>query len=201
MSESRQPPNPANGFRLAVLVEGAIGLVAVGLAQLFGISLSDQFPATRAGWLDGLTAGVVATLPMLLVVGWMLYSRWGPLVGLREQVQRMIGELFPNAGIAELATIAALAGVGEELMFRGVLQTGIAEWTTPVTGLVAASVIFGALHAVTRLYFALATLIGLFLGWLLMEFHDLTIPIVAHGLYDFVALLYLTRNPPDETLL
>jgi len=87
------------------------------------------------------------------------------------------------------------------LMFRGVLQTGIAQWTTPIAGLVAASLIFGALHAVTRLYFALTTLVGLFLGWLLMEFHDLTIPIVAHGLYDFVALLYLTRNSPDETLL
>ena len=30
-------------------------------------------------------------------------------------------------------------------------------------------------------------MIGAYFGWLLVEFDDLTVPIVAHALYDFVA--------------
>lgn len=201
MTESREPLKNSNGFRMAVLVEGAIGLVAVGLAELFGISLRDQFGATREALASGVVAGIAATVPMLALYWWLTISSWAPLVELRETVRRMVGELFPDAKIPELITIAALAGVGEELLFRGVVQTGIGQLTSPTIGLIAGSLIFGALHAVSKLYFVLATLIGMYLGWLLLEFDDLTVPIVAHALYDFVALTYLTRTSNDETPL
>jgi membrane protease YdiL (CAAX protease family) len=201
MTESREPLQNSNGFRMAVLVEGAIGLVAVGLAQLFGVSLRDQFGASKADLVDGLLTGTAATLPMLAMYWWLTVSAWPPLVELRETVRRMVRELFFAARLPELATIAVLAGVGEELLFRGVIQTGIGQLTTPAIGLVAGSLIFGALHAVSKLYFVLATLIGLYLGWLLLEFQDLTVPIVAHSLYDFIALTYLTRSFTDEAPL
>lgn len=199
--ESTPAPKNSQGFRLAVLVEGAIGLAAVGLAGLFGISLREQFAMNRAELIEGVMAGIVATLPMLAIYWWMTISMWAPLVELRQMVRKMVSELFAGAGFPELATIAVLAGVGEELLFRGVLQTGISHWTTPAIGLVASSLVFGGLHAVSRLYFVLATLIGLYLGWLLMEFEDLTVPIVAHALYDFIALIYLTRTTTDEDAL
>ena len=69
----------------------------------------------------------------------MLDSSWRPLVELKQQVRAMIRELFPRARVFELAIIAVLAGVGEELLFRGVLQTLVGRWTTPVVGLVVAS--------------------------------------------------------------
>ncbi len=193
------PENPA-GFRLAVLVESALGLAALGLAKLLGVSLGEQFAAGPSALMYDVLLGVVATLPMLAMFWAMLDSRWQPLVELQLQVRRMVRELFPRASVMQLALIAVLAGVGEELLFRGVLQTAVGEWTTPLVGLVLASLVFGALHAVTWLYFVLATLIGAYLGWLLIEFKDLTVPIVAHGLYDFVALLFLTRNQENEPL-
>lgn len=186
---------------MAVLVEGAIGLVAAGLAELFGISLREQFGASKEELLDSVVAGVAATMPMLAIYWWLSVSSWAPLVELRETVRRMVRELFPDAKIPELATIALLAGVGEELLFRGVVQTGIGALTTPAVGLVAGSLVFGGLHAVSRLYFVLATLIGLYLGWLMMEFEDITVPIVAHALYDFVALTYLTYAFNDKAPL
>lgn len=196
--EHAPPPENSQGFRLAVLVEGAIGIAAVGVAQVFGISLRDQFASNRAELFDGLLAGIVATLPMLAIYWWMTVTRWPSLVELRRMVRQMVRELFPRARIPELLTIAVLAGVGEELLFRGVWQTAVAQWTTPAVGLVAGSLVFGGLHAVSRIYFILATLIGMYLGWLLLEFGDLTVPIVAHGLYDFVALLYLTRSTDSD---
>ena len=45
-----------------------------------------------------------------------------------------------------------------------------------------------------RLYFVLATVIGLYLGWFALYFGELVTPIVAHSLYDFLALVYLSRD-------
>jgi membrane protease YdiL (CAAX protease family) len=55
-------------------------------------------------------------------------------------------------------------------------------------------VLFGLLHALSKIYFALATLIGLGLGWMTWYFNDLVGPMVAHTVYDFLALLYLSRT-------
>ncbi len=184
--------NPA-GFRLAVVVEGALGLVALGLAWLFGVSLREEFATTARGLVEGALYGAAATLPMLALFWWLLEAPWRPFVELKTQVANMIRELFPRARTIELAIIAILAGTSEELLFRGVLQTVAIRWTTPIIGLVIASLVFGGLHAVSRLYFFLATVIGVYLGWLHLECHDLTVPIVAHALYDFVALMYLTK--------
>ena len=201
MSTNSPPPENTAGFRLAIVVEGALGLVAIGLAKLFGVPLREQFAAGPHALLDDVLLGVLATLPMLAMFWAMLDARWRPFVDLKNQVRAMVRELFPRARIIELAIIAILAGVSEELLFRGVLQTLVGRWTSPLIGLVIASLIFGAMHAVSRLYFVLATVIGAYLGWLFVEFDDLTVPIVAHGLYDFVALVYLTRSKESEAAL
>jgi membrane protease YdiL (CAAX protease family) len=109
-------------------------------------------------------------------------------------VQWLIGEMFPDGRIRQFALVALLAGVGEELLFRGVVQRLLIDWTTPAAGLVAASLVFGAAHALSKLYFLLATLIGLCFGWLVLYYGDLIAPMVAHSVYDFVALVYISRT-------
>lgn len=183
-----------------MVVEGALGLVALGLAKLLGAPLREQFAATPTGVLVGVLLGIVATLPMLALFLWVVNSRRKSLVELRKTVTQMVCELFPRESKCELAIIAMLAGVSEELLFRGVLQAVFAQWGTPLVGLAIASLMFGGVHAISRLYFVLATLIGVYLGWLLLEFSDLTVPIIAHGLYDFVALIYLTSKRESEAL-
>lgn len=96
--------------------------------------------------------------------------------------------------MAQFALVAVLAGVGEELLFRGVLQTLLIRWTTLIVGLLAASLLFGLAHALSRIYFLLATLIGLYLGCLVIQCNDLVSVMVAHALYDFLALAYLSRH-------
>ena len=100
---------------------------------------------------------------------------------------------FPSGSYAQFAMVALLAGVGEELLFRGVIQSKLVEWTSPVIGVVLASLVFGAAHALSRLYFVLATLIGLYLGWLVERYGELVTPMIAHSLYDFLALVYLSK--------
>ena len=181
---------------MAVLVEGGLAVIAVALAWLFRVELREQFPSDGREWIAATGRGIVATLPMLVGFWLLVRSSHAELVRLRKQVEWVIGELFPTASYAQFALVALLAGVGEELLFRGVVQTLLGRWTTPVVGLALASLLFGAAHALSRLYFLLATLIGAYLGWMALDYNDLVAPIVAHGLYDFLALTYLAKHRP-----
>jgi membrane protease YdiL (CAAX protease family) len=203
MAEIQQRPN---GFAMAVLVEGGLALVAVLLAWVFRVPLREQMPANSEQLVYAIARGVLVTLPMLAVFLWLVHSSRASLRELREQVEWLIGEMFPSASPAQFALVALLAGVGEELLFRGVLQPVFGQWTTPVTGMIVASLLFGAAHALSKLYFLLATAIGLCFGWLTLQYNDLVAPMLAHSLYDFFALSYLTRRlrlsgdstPPHE---
>jgi len=199
-------PERNDGFATAVLVESAIGIAALVLAWLFNVSLQHQVASPGRPLVVAVVRGLVATIPMLLAFWWLIQSKLPLLRELREQVEWLVHEMFPNASAAQFAMVAALAGIGEELLFRGVLQTKLGEWTTPVAGLAITSCLFGLAHALSRLYFLFAVIVGAFLGWLALAFHDLVAPMIAHGLYDFIALMYISRTaarprprPNDDT--
>jgi membrane protease YdiL (CAAX protease family) len=195
-------PEQTNGFAMAVMVEGGLAMVALVLAWLFSVSLRDQFPNRGQPFVTSLAIGIAATLPMLFVFWLLVNSRRTTFRQLREQVDWLIREMFPMRSVSQFAMVATLAGVGEELLFRGVLQAKLVQWTTPLIGIVIASILFGFAHALSNLYFAFAVAVGAFLGWLALEFHELVAPMVAHGLYDFLALVYLSRaNPAPLTNL
>jgi membrane protease YdiL (CAAX protease family) len=189
----------SDGFAMAVVVEGGLALIAVAAAWLFHVSLRDLFPTDRASLVSAVARGLLATAPMLIIFWILVNSNWPMLRQLREQVEWLIGEMFPNGSIAQFATVAVLAGVGEELLFRGSLQTALSNWTTPVTGLVITSLLFGLAHALSKLYFFFAVAVGAFLGWMTLRYNDLVAPIIAHGLYDFLALAYLSRRGQRAT--
>jgi len=186
----------SSGLRMAVLVEGGLAVLAVGAGWLMSIPLRGLLPATMAELSSAVLRGLVATLPLVIALWWLVHARWPAAQRLRMQAQRLVAELFHSASWAELALIAVLAGVGEELLFRGVLQTLVGRWISPEWALAIVSLVFGLFHALSLLYFLLAALVGAYFGWLVLEYHDLTAAIVAHALYDFIALLYLSRRPP-----
>jgi hypothetical protein len=183
----------SDGFAMAVMVEGGLALLAVMVAWLFRVPLGDQVAAWGPPLAWAVARGMLVTLPMLAIFWWLMHWDRPTLRQLREQVQWLIGEMFPDASIGQFAFVALLAGVGEELLFRGVIQWLLIDWTTPVAGLVITSLLFGAAHALSKLYFLLATLIGVCFGWLVLHYNDLIAPMVAHSVYDFVALVYLSK--------
>jgi uncharacterized protein len=179
---------------MAVVVEGGLALAAAFLAWLLGVRLRDQFPSAAATWAAAIARGILAALPMLVLFWVLVHSKRAAMRQLRQQVEWLVREMFPAGSALQFGFVALLAGVGEELLFRGVLQAKIVEWTSPAAGLIIASLLFGAAHALSRLYFFLATVIGLYLGWFALLFGELVTPIVAHALYDFLALVYLSRT-------
>ena len=173
---------------LALAFEGALGAVGWALCAWRDVPLAPRMTVSSDVWLRS----VIASQPMLLLLLFLTRSEWRPIAELRRQVEPLVSELFRNVSWLGLAVVAIAAGVGEEVLFRGALQPLAERWWGPVAGLIVVSVLFGALHAASPMYFVLATIVGFYLGWLAQHFDDLTAPIFVHAVYDFAALVVLT---------
>lgn len=176
--------------RAALVVEGGLALGAIVLGWFFELPLSGHIAWTASGFAQG----ILATLP--LVIGLLVLDRWplGPISGLKAMMQDSILPLFRECSIGELLMISIAAGVGEELLFRGVGQLGVERLGGPAWLAVAiASVLFGLGHPISTTYVVLAALIGAYFGILFVETGNLLAPMVAHATYDFVALVYLLQ--------
>jgi membrane protease YdiL (CAAX protease family) len=167
---------------LALLVEGVAIILALVLARLWGITL---FPLTEHLLRDCLIGTTGAAIPFALFI--FSLSEKGkaiPIIrSLRKTITGDIRALFASATFIDICLISLMAGVAEELLFRGVIQ---AQW-----GIIAASILFGVLHSITPAYILLATLIGFYIGLLYQVFQSILIPIQLHCIYDFGALIYL----------
>ena len=178
---------------MAAVFEGSLILAAIALGWLLDAPPLKTFQFN----VQGVCVGLAATLPPLAVFWLCLKCPWRPLAKISRIMNEMIVPLFRECRLVELAIIAALAGVGEEMLFRGVVQAAVMQKIAGPGGvwfgLLGAAVLFGLLHLITPTYAILAGLIGLYFGWLWLACGNLLAPITAHGAYDFLALLYLTR--------
>ena len=192
---SRQPES-RNITPMAAGFEASLAVVAIGLGWLIGVK-----PLETLTWEPAaLVWGVVATLPLFVMLWLMLSFPRGPFRKLIEIVDELVVTMFHKASLAELAIVALMAGIGEELLFRGVVQTALAQWTgSPIAALLASGVLFGLIHSVTRTYAALAAVVGIYLGWLWLATGNMLSPVVAHAVYDFGALWYLRHTSPRRT--
>jgi uncharacterized protein len=165
-------------------------VLAWGLGLWLGIDPGERF------YLSGtaVVAGVLASVPLLLGLRWTLSTSFPPVRRLVEVVQDQLGPLIARRSSLELAALATLAGLAEEILFRGVVQVAIARVVPEVAALVLASIAFGLAHFITRAYALLAGIAGLYLGTLFLAQGNLLVPVVAHALYDFIALMCLVRR-------
>jgi uncharacterized protein len=174
---------------LALTGEAGLLLLAWALSRWLDIS---AFQSLRPS-LTALAWGITATLPLLLGLRWMLTTGWEPIRHLVEFVVEQMGPPLGRCSTVELAALAAVAGISEEVLFRGVVQVGLARLLPAVWALVMASALFGLVHFATRAYALLAAVMGLYLGILFLVQGSLMTPIITHGLYDFVALFHVAR--------
>ena len=187
----------------SVLIVAAVALAY--LAQTPALGLGTGFVIrTLQSWQTGLCA----TLPLglLAVVLDRFEARVPALQKVTQATQRsvltLLGSRFlPLTGLVVSAALGIAAGVGEEWLVRGVLQTELTNLlanTVPSStsinpssiAVVLSSILFGALHAVTPIYAFLATLASLYFGWLYVWSDNLAISMICHGLYDIGALYY-----------
>jgi membrane protease YdiL (CAAX protease family) len=181
---------------MAVAFEG--GLVVVGLA--IGWLMSP--PAWDLAWwsVKAVLLGALWTLPLLAALVFLRQLRTGAVGRFNRTIDELLVPLFSELALWQFALISLLAGVGEELLFRGILQRLLSGPLGEIWAIVLTSVVFGVAHLVTPLYGVLAGLVSVYLGWLLVRYDNLAVPMVTHAVYDFVALAYLARPRKYEGL-
>lgn len=189
---------PKNIAPLAFGFEIALAMVAALLGWLFGHSPLSTLELTPDGFVSGARAcgwGALAALPPL--AGFFVIDRFKfrPFHVLQRLVDEQIVPLFSESRWWEIALVSVAAGVGEELLFRGLLQDGAARSIGGTAGLWIglglASIVFGLCHALNGAYAILATLMGLYLGLLFVATNSVLAVVVTHAAYDFVVLAYL----------
>lgn len=201
MASTDTDHSPNSFVLMAFSFEASLGIGALLVGRVVGVDPLSSIPTTTGSLHHHVAAigwGVVATVPLLIGLLLIQRLRFRSLVRIRRFVTVRVVPLFARLSLFELATISFAAGFGEELLFRGLLQAGIAESVGGTSGMATAivvvSVLFGICHWLTPAYAVLATLAGMYFGVLFLLTGNLLAPLVAHSLYDFLALVYLTRR-------
>jgi hypothetical protein len=111
-------------------------------------------------------------------------------------------ELVSNANGGELALLCfALSigpGVGEELLFRGYIQTRLVQRHGARTGIIITSILFGLMH-LDQLQSVMAAILGLYMGWVALRLGSIVPAIIAHALNNLVATLATGLLPDFRT--
>lgn len=179
---------------LAVIFEGSLAPLSLFLGWWIGHN-----PLSRFSWV-GVDAlwGAAAMLPLAAI--FLSIIRWplGPLRQIKQFCEEEFVPLLAGSSWSDIALIALSAGVGEEMLFRGVVQSALGSWLGVYWGLVLASVLFGLLHPISLPYVVVTTCVGFYIGLTYLLSGNLLTAIVAHGLYDFVLMAYLLKRHPGE---
>ncbi len=192
-----QPPRRPTIVSRVIAVEGGLIALAWILARAFDRPL---FELIVVDW-EGVVAGLLATVPPYAAMVWSTRTTMPPFPQVRRDIERLVVPLFRGMSLWDMVLIALLAGVGEEVFFRGLVQPGLTGWIGVWPAVVLTAVLFGALHWITPAYAALAGLVGFYLGAFMVVSGNLVVPILVHALYDFLALRYLlgrSAAPAEE---
>ena len=155
----------------------------------FGPGISFDVQSIRTGSLLALPLGAFAAALDLIE------DRFPALQDVTTATQRSVLALLGGTWKPQIAVITALAlgmaaGFGEEMLFRGILQYELGSRFGQVVAVGLSSIIFGALHAVTPLYAALATIASVYFGGVYLVTGNLAVAIACHAVYDIGALLF-----------
>ncbi len=166
-----------------------LSAVAIGLSLLLNTPLGPQlaFDGNDIAW------GVIATVPLGLFLYWFSVTEIPSLKAFRNSQIDFFADIGFRFTPLRITLMAIGAGVSEELLFRGVLQTWVAGQTSVIMAIIVTNIIFGLLHFRTALYAIIAGFVGVYLGALYVLTDNLLTPIITHGLYDAIALEYTRR--------
>ncbi len=156
-------------------------------------------PNNRANFIKlgtGLAVGLsLLTIGAGLIAGTLIYFGNGlELFGAGQVLLTLI-----------LAAVLAMAsGFGEEIAFRGYLQSRITQRYNSKTAVVIVAVLFALSHPLDQgnnplLYIATAILVGILLGTIFAITGSLWMGIALHTVWNYVQIAVLAiRNSPDE---
>lgn len=190
-------------LQAALVCEGLLLVTAFIFSVLFDIPLYAEFEIPLIG------LGLIAAFPLIggnIAFSQFASARPAKFPTFNRFLKELIEPLCQELPVSAAFVVAMLSGVCEELFFRGVLQTFLSEFLGLVPAIVIINGFFAVIHFVGRLrdfwklipfYF----FCGVYFSVLTYATADLTASIVAHGLNNFIAVLYVRRLMASRKVL
>ena len=179
----------ALGTATALLAVQCIVMIAVGLLlwHWSGRALAAFVTVSGPQLIQGVALGLA-----MISLAFVLF-RGFPRLG--ESLVRMQAETYaflgPKLGMPAIVFISLCAGVGEEALFRGGVQTFLSDDAGALAAIAVSSAVFAAIHLGKPVITALLFVVGLIFGMVYWLTESLSAVMIGHALYDVWALKFL----------
>ena len=177
-------------FSLILASQLAIVLLGAFLLWVCDVKL----PVAVVNGLSASVGGIGLAVVTFFVI-FLLFRIGGNFARVLHTDLQRITVLFSGCTWWHIFCIAILAGVGEELLFRGFFQTWLSNYLSISLAILAVSIVFGLLHYLSHAYFVCTLLISIAFGAVYYFSGSLLMVMVWHGAYDFIALVIIVKFP------
>jgi membrane protease YdiL (CAAX protease family) len=190
----------AGQYRMGIGVSSLLGVIlpVVLLTRKFPSGFTGQVRLSKPR-MHRLILVIVAAFAAVVLVDqiYVINQRFNPVP---EDYAEQIRELKPEGALQFVVTLLGLCflvPIAEEVVFRGLIQRIFSRNMGPVIGVLLAGAVFGAVHLNAHLLVSI-TVFGWFLGFLFEATGNLAYPMVAHAIFNGVALMQLVSDESVE---
>jgi membrane protease YdiL (CAAX protease family) len=145
--------------------------------------------------LNTIFSGVISAIILYFI---FLAGKYGSelLFSFGQQQITSVYQLGKNTDYAVISLVLVVAGIGEELLWRGFLQQNLTQLFSAKLGYIITSLIYAGVHIWTgNLILVLAALTaGLFWGYLYWKNKSLMQVIISHVLWDLLVFALFPLN-------
>lgn len=184
-------PLPAAKIVVALAVQ-AVVMTLIGFALWRWSGRDGAAYVTWSVWqlVTGLALGGA-----LIAVAWAVFAGF-PRIG--ESLVRMqaktYGFIGGQLGLPAIVAISLCAGIGEEALFRGGIQTYLSDLVGEPGAIALSSAAFAAIHLARPMISVMLFVIGGLFGVIYWQTGSLLVVMLGHALYDVWALRYLLNE-------
>jgi membrane protease YdiL (CAAX protease family) len=187
-------------YRIGLIVAPLLGIIAPVylITHRFPAGFRKQLRIHRPNLLQSLWV-LIATSCVVVIVDY-IYAFSQRFMSSPTDYVEGLKELKPEGATAIALTylgICVLGPVGEEIIFRGIVQRVLARNMGEILALVLAGTFFGVIHLTPQLLLSMIAF-GIFLGYLYFVTSNLMYPILAHCALNTVSYIQLILLPKDE---
>lgn len=128
----------------------------------------------------------------LILVAWTVFRAFPRIADALVRMQaKSYGFIGGKLGWPAIVAISLCAGVGEEALFRGGIQTFLGDRVGIPAAIALSSAAFAAIHLARPVITVMLFVIGALFGAIYWQTGSLLLVMIGHALYDVWALRYL----------
>ena len=169
--------------RITLLTELTLIAIAFIIAMFFSMNIK--------AWSEFKFSPTIISLVFATLLAYLVTKGLKSIGPDKLEIGKNLVTLLNGIGhqsVYALLIISIAAGLGEEILFRGVLQTLTTEKFGVLASIIGTSILFGLAHAISKSYFLYSMLFSILMGVFYHYSNNLIALILFHAIYDFVAL-------------